>query len=101
MNYINGMNIIQKVGLFVWLAVTLILLVLHYPFDGYFTDCAWLSLLGRIADECSTVDGPSFFNWTSKGAVVNGLGSITQLLVWEVVAAGLLLAWIRIFKNTR
>lgn len=79
--------------------VALVLLVLHFPFEGYNTECnvdsfdaLEVCFKRRIADGS---DEAPFWYWRSIGALVPQLAPLKLLLVWEgfvvLVAAAVIL----------
>jgi hypothetical protein len=88
------MNNLQRTGAFVTVALAVVVVVLHSPWEGY-TTTSYGSLGGY------NFDTPlSFLEWRTNAPVVFWFGSVLHLLV-ALFAVGLLsAAWHYIFRSS-
>lgn len=85
-------NKVQRIGLFVAIALSILVVFLHDPLDGYDTAHYFSFTDGEIKD------GP-FWEWRSVNPIVHWFDALTHLAA--VIAAILVLCatWLYIFRS--
>lgn len=89
----------ERVVLLVVGVAALALLVLRFPFDGYWTNCPYQTTLTEACEAGLRESGEgeaSARHWYSRAALVEALRPLSRLLLWEgsvaVVTAAALVA---------
>lgn len=91
------MNNIQRTGVFLTVAIVLVIVLLHSPWEGY-TTTTYFEGFGSILP-ASTVE-LSFLNWKSNAPVVDWFGSILHVLVALFFVGLLSAAWHYLFRSS-
>lgn len=106
---LKRMNIAQRVGYFSTIAMLLVLLLLHFPFQGYtITESVVVGRTpGCTRDQDFTPACPglygneflSFADWRSDAPIFPWFGSVSHVLVLAALIGGLCLVFLTVFDT--
>lgn len=96
---VDSMNVVQKAGAFIAVALLLIVIVLHGPWDGY-AMTRYVDGMPEIGIRGSFVE-LSFLDWTTNSPVVAWFGSILHALIAIVVIVFGFYIWHYLFRSSK
>jgi len=98
-------NKIQRVGFFTAITSVLLVVFIHFPFNGYYTHqngerCleSWPAYIGGGCKEYEQIMRP-FLEWYSTGAIVGWFGDMTNFLVTISLIFIIGFLWLYMFKE--
>jgi hypothetical protein len=93
---LKNANLMQRVGLFVWLVLAVAIVMLHGPWNGYWIVDERIYDIGSISS-----DDFWFWSWSSKGLVSNWFARVSNALMALAAVTVVLGAWLYLFDSAR